>query len=651
MLNPNKYIEQYLTYYLNSEVNPEFAVLLQGEWGCGKTWFIKNFLKKYLPDVFEAKPAFASSLQREWECGKQWFEKKFLKNALHKKNIKYLYISLYGVSSFGEIDDKIFEQLHPLLSSKKIAIAGTIFKSCVKAGLKFDLLNDIDASILFKNAENLIIVFDDLERCNLELNKTLGYINSFVEDQKSKVIILANEKELEAREQEIKNNNYYKKIKEKLIGKTFQVEHDVNSAFESFISELENNDIKKFLNERKEKVIDVFNMANYHNLRHLKQSLWDFERFYCSIPQKYTSISELMEDILRHFLAFSFEIKKGNISPSDITELSSSLVREIISKDNNEKETLPIDEVATKYTFISIFNTILPYNYWTDLFDKGYLSEEDIIASFSKSKYCQDETTPPWVKLWHYRDLEDNEFIDVLYIVKDQWNKREFKIPGEILHVAGLFLSFSNLKLIPNTINEVLMDCKKYLDDIKKEGNFHKYRSGDSFERFDRGDWSGLGYAGEKLDAFKEIKSYLEIKMDESEIESLPSAGKEILEIFSKNSRIFCNMLYYNNEVQSKYYKVPILKYIEPKSFFEIFITLRNEEKPSIIYALNKRYEFIDSTDKLCEEIIFLKELSSLITEAIQHNKGKVSGLILDMISSQYLSKIINKIESIKNTS
>jgi tRNA A37 threonylcarbamoyladenosine biosynthesis protein TsaE len=47
MTNSNQHIEDYLKYYLSSKFNPEFAILLQGEWGCGKTWFIKEFMKKH----------------------------------------------------------------------------------------------------------------------------------------------------------------------------------------------------------------------------------------------------------------------------------------------------------------------------------------------------------------------------------------------------------------------------------------------------------------------------------------------------------------------------------------------------------------------------------------------------------------------------
>jgi len=44
--NINLYIENYLNNYLKIK-KPEFAVLLSGKWGSGKTYFIENYIEKY----------------------------------------------------------------------------------------------------------------------------------------------------------------------------------------------------------------------------------------------------------------------------------------------------------------------------------------------------------------------------------------------------------------------------------------------------------------------------------------------------------------------------------------------------------------------------------------------------------------------------
>jgi len=153
MIKHNKHIEDYLDYYLNSKFNPEFAVLLQGEWGCGKTWFIKNYLKEYFKE----------------------------------KKSKYLYITLYGVSTINEIEDQMFQQLHPILSSKPLALTGKIMSGVLKASLKIDLGDNelnIDSKMPDKtlkqfmiNTKDPLVVFDDFERSAMKIKILMGYIN------------------------------------------------------------------------------------------------------------------------------------------------------------------------------------------------------------------------------------------------------------------------------------------------------------------------------------------------------------------------------------------------------------------------------------------------------------------------------------------
>lgn len=227
----NSHIEEYLDYYCKLSHAPGFAVLLKGQWGCGKTWFIEKYREKL-------------------KANKQ----------------KCLYVSLYGMTSFSEIEDAFFQQLHPVLSSKGMAITGKIFKGFLKGALKIDLNNDskddgtwnigildINLPEYLKNTDKSILIFDDLERCKIDITNILGYINYFVEHDDLKVIIVANEHEL------LKPNindsssddssNSYKVIKEKLIWKTFGVSLDFEGALESFITIVNNSDASQFLSD------------------------------------------------------------------------------------------------------------------------------------------------------------------------------------------------------------------------------------------------------------------------------------------------------------------------------------------------------------------------------------------------------------------
>ena len=205
----NEHISQFLNYYIKLS-NPQYAVLLKGKWGSGKSHFINEY-------------------------------KEHLKTNEHK----FIYVSLYGVTSYDEIETKFLETIHPRLYNKKTIFAGKIAKQFLKGTLKIDWDDngqenaELETKIPdFKpedllNTKDYILIFDDLERCSINIINLLGYINFFVEHQSYKVILIANEKEL-------KKTKKYKTIKEKLIGKTFEFKTNSYLAYDSFLNCLKN---------------------------------------------------------------------------------------------------------------------------------------------------------------------------------------------------------------------------------------------------------------------------------------------------------------------------------------------------------------------------------------------------------------------------
>ena len=41
----NEHIKKYIEYYIELD-DPQYAVLLTGNWGCGKTYFIKKLIEE-----------------------------------------------------------------------------------------------------------------------------------------------------------------------------------------------------------------------------------------------------------------------------------------------------------------------------------------------------------------------------------------------------------------------------------------------------------------------------------------------------------------------------------------------------------------------------------------------------------------------------
>ena len=165
-----------------------FAILLNGSWGSGKTYFWENDLK---PIALSA--------------GK-----------------KILYISLNGINSRESLEHLMFIRMLPFLSQSESKrktqlayllsnVAGMIAKKKWNVSLPevFKGLS-LDTIIYSEYA----ICFDDFERCQVPLPQLLGFINDFVEHKKLKTIILSDESKVD------QSQTNYASIKEKVIGRT-----------------------------------------------------------------------------------------------------------------------------------------------------------------------------------------------------------------------------------------------------------------------------------------------------------------------------------------------------------------------------------------------------------------------------------------------
>lgn len=176
-----------LEYYLNAGVK---SILIDGEWGSGKTYFIENFLKK---STNEYSPIWvkASLFNNKKEIKKFIFEE--LKVILEDNCI-----------SINPIDD---------LMKKFELIGNNTFINFSKANSSFD--NDIQLvkKYIEKINKKVILVIDDLERVtNGNLVKEYISIISEIEDSLNlRVFILMDFSKIEREENRVYINKYYER--------------------------------------------------------------------------------------------------------------------------------------------------------------------------------------------------------------------------------------------------------------------------------------------------------------------------------------------------------------------------------------------------------------------------------------------------------
>jgi hypothetical protein len=623
MASDNQHIRKFLSYYGHLSISPEYAVLIKGLWGTGKTWFIQDCLKK---------------LQIEGQ--------------------EHLYISLYGVTSVDDIESEFFRLLHPWLSSKTVNLIGKLAKGFLKATIKFDIDSDgkpdgtltigVPNEKLFKSlnsAENKMIVFDDVERCAIPICHLLGYINKFVEHCGFKVILVANENEIIEREKKDESNlNAYRRIKEKLIGKTFEIVPEIEPALSHFAAQLQSDKAKTAIDENKQLLTQLYYSSSYKNLRILRHALLDFDRLFGNFTDDIVSNKAVVSNFLTFYLIYFFEIMSGTISAGEISNLKVayfSLMRKQKEESNPLQKYM---DITSKYTGVSFLDSILQESLWQSWFDKGFVASEEIETAIRNSKYFRSETQFSWVKLWHGEDLSDCDFEEVLKNVDSEWRAKTYIEIGVIKHVAGLLLWLSDIGLYWESKDQILAFSRQYVDFLKEQGHLLSCKP-EQVGLIDDESWGGLGYRSIKDADFQEFLKYISRKKEEALLESYASEAVSLLKLMKNETDKFFRTLILSNHEDNRFYEVPILTYVRPNDFVKIFLELIPDQRRIVAYVFKERYKFSGFNTILARELVFLKEIKVLLEKEAATRKGKMSGHTIGLVVDRYLNNAITRLE------
>ena len=275
----NENIVNFLNGYMMNP-DPQYAVLLKGKWGCGKTHFINHWI-----DTYQKQDA-------------------------EDKVLEPVYVSLYGLSETKQITTAINRVLYPILYGKAAKAGKTFLKFMSAIVLKCDVDWDkdensdfsmnlgLDSLSIFKSEDEQVkrgnlLIFDDLERCDVSMKKLLGYLNFFVEQCNCHLIVIGDEDKIAEGE----NKKIFAEFKEKTIGREFEIATDIHSALDTFVNQTPKND---FVVGHQEQIEKFFAMTECDNLRILRQALWDFSRFEESMTDFLGD--KRYEDIMIHVL-------------------------------------------------------------------------------------------------------------------------------------------------------------------------------------------------------------------------------------------------------------------------------------------------------------------------------------------------------------
>ena len=360
MNNNEMIVESLIEYVKDSKTT--YAVLLTAPWGVGKTYFAKHTLYKELERV----------------AGKNIY-----------------YVSLNGIRDISQIAKSIFcnlELLKGVASTAINAFQSTFFSfnpllSNIPFGDIKNFINDFHGKI-----SDCVLIFDDYERCECKQAELLGYINQLCEHSSCKVIIIANE-------EEIKENDDYKRLREKVIGFSLEFEGNYYSALNS-INDLylkDKKELHKLMDSNKDKILSVANEYKHYNLRTYIFFLSVIKRIY-DICSNDNLIKNLVGNVFEESVKFKSipqlnsdldnDVDIFYISSLQVNQLIFNLVHHGIVDTNGAKQVLE--------------------NYANDI-SKNYLEDDD-----------------PVNVLVHWDEHSNQDITDAMFKIQDKLKSNKY---------------------------------------------------------------------------------------------------------------------------------------------------------------------------------------------------------------------------------
>ena len=637
--------------YIRSDYT-DYAIMINGEWGSGKTYFWNNKIKSKI-----------DSMQ------------------IHGKKYTTIYMSLYGISNLEEISKKIFiettqlmdKNLKKFMNSKNVTTIPEYAKNGIDMANLFGVTQNGDKMNYedFFSTEDKVFCFDDLERANVDVIDILGYINNFVEHDHIKTIIICNEKELATKlkssnlemktfiatyllDKQNKINidtdepmveriqdtieyvfdkaNDYERIKEKLIGETFEYNPEFEYIINGLLMRYEKYpELIRFLRSNTLLITTTFKKSGTRNLRILKHALNDFKKVFDMVNKTYPNINyRAIQTMLIFTIAISFEIKAGKITKDKFKNIANNeeykaiLVSSRVFMDNRQ---FYIKEFDNNY----YYNFKVEYRFFkfielyvrTRIFDMKTFKDD--MEAISKSN--EKKAIPGYKKLLteEYWKISDEEFGNVVEEVLADVQKGSIAAI-DIVKLFAYFSHFIDKKLIDydiKTIESVFLSglniaavSSKYCDNVEEElSQIAVEDAGPEMKNV--------------LQRFYEINDALKDKMYKEKADELFKYIPMKMETFY-------------DKFEKEFSDVPIFKYYDPFQLFQRLSCASNEDIVTIREMLTERAKH--NKEQIKPELENIVKLRKIMVDYIDGKRPTIKTVMIKEFGDE-LDNIIKMYE------
>ena len=248
--------------------------------------------------------------------------------------------------------------------------------------------------------------------------------------------------------------NDYERIKEKLIGETFEYAPKFDYIINGILLRYESDpDLIRFLRENTRLIISTFERSGTRNLRILKHSLNDFKKIFNMVNKSYPNTSNrVMQTMLIFTIAISFEIKAGKITKDKFVNI----------KDNEEYKSILVSSrvlMDNRQFYIKEFDSNYYYNFKAEYRFFKFIEYYVRTRIFDMKLFKQDMETirntvdinnlPGYKRLLteEYWKISDDEFGDVINSALEDVKAGNLELI-DIVKIYAYFSYFSKKGLI-----------------------------------------------------------------------------------------------------------------------------------------------------------------------------------------------------------
>jgi len=583
----------------------DYAILIKGEWGCGKTYFYKNILSKKIKEL----------------------------------GYKPVYVSLFGIGNSNELSRRLFLELNPKIGSLLKSKAGKIAEltksvlgsvSFYGVGIKPDF-SKIDLEKWISLRDNYLLCFDDLERTNFQISEVLGFINSFIEHDKCKVLFISDENRIE------KKDSYWT-FKEKVVGYSIEYIPDIENVFTTICESFkQDRRLQLFLAKHKTTLFQMLRNRNLHNIRILKHALQSYKFIHNHlIEAKKESLNDFGVRLLLFTVAVSYAVKSENDAiREELKKLTSTedFRLGLYFSDGKAKKSELKEFYERFYDPIQyeIFFSRSVLEYILNGFFKPDMLEQEIKAEIGEVENPITKSIRTLFYEWF--NLEDGDLESLTRNVLDYVRKGKISI-NLYPTIFSFFSHFSKQRLVKEDVVSLAEIFKQGLNKAYELTSYDGMKSLSIQEPLADSELPG---------EYAEIKKMAEQYISQLEEDWLRKKVDGIFELIPEHMEEFSRRLL---EEKEHYWSKPVFKYYSMDKLFEKLKQANNKARVNFRSLLHHRYRGILSMQEVISgDAENLRGLSELIKSYSAGGERKLSIVLLEKIgkTAQECSEVLSK--------